>query len=441
MSDWDERMDESEELGSESVWQTTEIRNTKPNWGSFVNSKLISDADKALIDKFQRASLSTQATTFCEDSKGYTECFMTILQKVNNKEAAKYILTTLDEICKENREIGKLFKPMSGTALDPIEVVSQLISRDDEILVARACQVLGQLFGAGLSASEGTTKKLMDYVRVELQREGKHQPFVYLSILVVLQGLLRSHERRVAFIEAKGTDMLLTLTRDSKNQANTQLIYQCAACLWLLSYSNGVKDKLVNMEMVAVMVQVIKSTIKEKVIRMMLAIMVNLIDIGDMKSLLSVCGGLRILESLKQRSWSDEDITADLDMLTAKVGQNVEQSSTFDQYCKELMSGELEWTPMHKSGTFWEKNVHKFMEKEHQVIKLLVALIKPGERTSAKVLSVALHDLGEFVRYHPGGKSTIVKLGAKMFIMQHLTSEEPDVSKEALSCVQKLMVN
>jgi V-type H+-transporting ATPase subunit H len=307
--------------------------------------------------------------------------------------------------------------------------------------VARGCNLMVHMFNAGLAASPETTTRLMDYVRVEVQREGKHKPFVYLSILALLQGLLRAHDRRVAFVEAKGLDMLLSLIRDSKNQANTQLIYQCAACIWLLSYSDGVKQKLVDMQLVAVLVQVLKSTMKEKVIRMMLAIMVNLIEVNDMKNLLSVCGGMRILDSMKQRQWSDEDITSDLDLLITKIGQNVEQSSTFDQYCKELMSGELEWTPMHKSSNFWEKNVHRFLEKEQQILKLLVALIKPGERTSSKVLSVALHDLGEFVRYHPAGKANIVKMGAKLYIMQHLTSSDPDVSKEALSCVQKLMVN
>lgn len=29
---------------------------------------------------------------------------------------------------------------------------------------------------------------------------------------------------------------------------------------------------------------------------------------------------------------------------------------------------------------------------------------------------------GEFVRYHPAGKAQVVKMGAKMYIMQHLTS-------------------
>jgi hypothetical protein len=55
--------------------------------------------------------------------------------QVTNKDATKYVLTTLDELCKENREIAQLFGALAGTELDPINVVSQLISRDDEILV------------------------------------------------------------------------------------------------------------------------------------------------------------------------------------------------------------------------------------------------------------------------------------------------------------------
>jgi len=439
MSNWDERIEESEEFASESVWQTTEIRNSKPNWSSFASTKLISDENCSNLQKFQRASLESQGQVFCEDAPAYTQAFMTVLSKVSNKEAVKYILTTLDELCKENREIGKLFKGMCGTAMDPIDVISQLVNHGDELLVARACNCASALFAAGLEASAATTKKLMDYVRVEMQRDSK--AWLQLAKLGLLQGLLRNHGRRVAFFEGKGAEMLVAMVRDPKNHANTQLIYQCASCMWLLSYSNGVKEKLVNMEMVSVLVQVVKSTMKEKVLRIMLAIMVNLVEVGEMKSLLSVCGGLRIFESMKQRSWSDDDINNDLEVLITKIGQNVEQSSTFDQYCKELMSGDLEWTPMHKSTTFWEKNVHKFLEKDQQVLKLLVALIKPGERTSAKVLSVALHDIGEFVRFHPAGKTSVVKLGAKVYIMQHLTSSEPAVSKEALSCVQKLMVN
>ncbi len=54
-------------------------------------------------------------------------------------------------------------------------------------------------------------------------------------------------------------------------------------------------------------------------------------------------------------------------------------------------------------------------------------------------MSIALHDVGEFVRAHPSGKQLVTKFGAKPYIMQHLTSSDPQINKEALSCVQKLM--
>ena len=43
MSDWDDRMEEGDELNAESLWQTAEIRNSKPNWSTFGKSGFLSD--------------------------------------------------------------------------------------------------------------------------------------------------------------------------------------------------------------------------------------------------------------------------------------------------------------------------------------------------------------------------------------------------------------
>ena len=65
----------------------------------------------------------------------------------------------------------------------------------------------------------------------------------------------------------------------------------------------------------------------------------------------------------------------------------METKSNFDDYAKEVLSGELEWTPMHRSTAFWDKNVHKFLEKDMTVLKTLLDYIKPGGGIESKVIS------------------------------------------------------
>ncbi|EKX35212.1 hypothetical protein GUITHDRAFT_166039, partial [Guillardia theta CCMP2712] len=293
--DWDEN-----DLANESALETAEIRQSKPNWTSFRDARLISDNDAQLLVRFQREALHNQGAFIAEESVALTQAFAAVLKSVNNKEAVRYVLTTLDEVMKENREIAKRFSHLSGTAVDPIVILPDLLSRDDDIIVARASHVLVHLLSAPMPASEDVVRRLMDFVRVEVQRENRHKGFCYLAILSILQGLLREHSRRLAFFEARGMQMLLDIIKQPKNHSNTQLIYQCIHCVWLLSYSPGVKDKLVDMELIAMLVHILKGTQKEKVIRMILAVMVNLIESGDMKNLLSICGGQRLLENMRQ---------------------------------------------------------------------------------------------------------------------------------------------
>jgi hypothetical protein len=56
--------------------------------------------------------------------------------------------------------------------------------------------------------------------------------------------------------------------------------------------------------------------------------------------------------------------------------------------------------------------IHTYKSKWYVCIYILYT--KYRTRTRTRSLSVALHDMGEFVRYHPAGKATIVKMGAKV---------------------------
>ncbi|VDP88540.1 unnamed protein product [Schistosoma mattheei] len=68
----------------------------------------------------------------------------------------------------------------------------------------------------------------------------------------------------------------------------------------------------------------------------------------------------------------------------------------------ELKSGRLEWSPVHKSEKFWYENAVKFTDNNYEMLKMLVRLVELG--TDPLTLSVAVHDIGEFVRHYPRGK-------------------------------------
>jgi hypothetical protein len=42
----------------------------------------------------------------------------------------------------------------------------------------------------------------------------------------------------------------------------------------------------------------------------------------------------------------------------------------------QVMSGMLDWTPMHTSELFWRQNIDKFEEKDFQVLRVLLKLLE-----------------------------------------------------------------
>ena len=49
----------------------------------------------------------------------------------------------------------------------------------------------------------------------------------------------------------------------------------------------------------------------------------------------------------------DEDIVEDIDAVRDALAKDVVLMSSFDVYKREIMSGNLEWTPVHRSEKFW----------------------------------------------------------------------------------------
>ena len=65
--------------------------------------------------------------------------------------------------------------------------------------------------------------------------------------------------------------------------------------------------------------------------------------------------------------------------------------SSFDEYKKEVLSGELDWTPPHKSETFWHENVQLFDEDDFRLVKTLKVLAGSDNQKVASIVQILSH--------------------------------------------------
>ena len=75
--------------------------------------------------------------------------------------------------------------------------------------------------------------------------------------------------------------------------------------------------------------------------------------------------------------------------------------SSYDEYMNEVKTGRLEWSPVHTSEKFWRENSEKLNERNYELLKMLISLL---ESDDPLIVTVAAHDLGEYVRHYPRGK-------------------------------------
>lgn len=57
-----------------------------------------------------------------------------------------------------------------------------------------------------------------------------------------------------------------------------------------------------------------------------------------------------------------------------------------------MLSGSLDWSPMHSSEGFWRSHVDKFEDKDFQLLRVLLKLLESSRET--RTLAVACNDVG-----------------------------------------------
>ncbi|XP_054157872.1 V-type proton ATPase subunit H-like [Oppia nitens] len=422
-----------------------DIRQQRVNWQSYLKSQMMSQEDYQFITQLESSTAADQRNQLLgQYGPQCATTFNALLGHISKDQTIQYILCLIDDLILDDRSRVEIFKEYSKKKKESVwNTFLNLLNRNDTFIQNMTALIIAKIACWTTSEPiEGSDLNLyLTWLRDQLKLSGNE----YLqSIARSLQMMLQNDRYRDVFVSMDG---ITTIVSVLSGRVNFQIQYQLCFCLWILTFNEPLATKMNKYNIIPVLADILSEAVKEKVTRMTLATFRNLIekpidtDISRDNAITMVqCKVLKQLEILQQsgQKFDDPDIKDDIDFLTERLLASVQDLSSFDEYATEVKSGRLEWSPVHSSEKFWRENAGRLNEKNYELLKILVRLLETSK--DPLVLSVAAHDLGEYVRHYARGKVVTENLGGKHLVMQLLTHEDPNVRYEALLCVQKLMV-
>ncbi|XP_048142371.1 V-type proton ATPase subunit H isoform X1 [Corvus hawaiiensis] len=441
--------------------KAAEVRANKVNWQSYLQGQMISGEDCEFIQRFeQKRNPEEKQELLQTEGNQCAKTFINLMTHISKEQTVQYILTMVDDMLQENHQRVCIFfdyaKRGKNTAWS---YFLPMLNRQDLFTVHMAARIIAKLAAWGRELMEGSDLNYyFNWIKTQLSSQklrgtggsvdtgavSTSDSSQYVQCVAgCLQLMLRVNEYRFAWVEADGVNCIMGVL---SNKCGFQLQYQMIFSVWLLAFSPQMCEYLRRYNIVPVLSDILQESVKEKVTRIILAAFRNLLEKSTERETrqeyalaMIQCKVLKQLENLDQQKYDDEDISEDIKFLLDKLGESVQDLSSFDEYSSELKSGRLEWSPVHKSEKFWRENAVRLNEKNYELLKILTKLLEVSD--DPQVLAVAAHDVGEYVRHYPRGKRVIEQLGGKQLVMNHMHHEDQQVRYNALLAVQKLMVH
>lgn len=434
-------------LAATSVLQqrANEIRSQRINWMSYLQSQMINQDDYNFIIAFDSSTPEQRGALLKSQSHQCSKTFLSLVGHISKDQTLQYILIMIDDMLQEDKSRVEIFKHVKHSKKKGDSAWSPflaLLTRPDGFIMNMTSRIIAKIACWSHELMDGSD---LNFYLTWLRDQLKLPSNEYIqSVARCLQMMLRIDEYRLAFVVT--VDGLSTLVTVLAGRLNFQIQYQLTFCLWVMTFNVAIAEKMSKFKVIPILADILSESAKEKVTRIILATLRNLIEkpedpeiSRDNAIAMVQCKVLKQLDILQGRKFDDPDLTDDVQFLNEKLQASVQDLSSFDEYSTEIKSGRLEWSPVHSSEKFWRENTHRLNERNYELLKILVYLLETSK--DALVLSVAAHDIGEYVRHYPRGKHVIENLGGKQQVMHLLSHDDPNVRYQALLCVQKLMVH
>ncbi|KAK4688485.1 V-type H+-transporting ATPase subunit H, partial [Tremellales sp. Uapishka_1] len=383
---------------------------------------------------------SQRGVLFQTEGQEYAKLYIDLLRKLQRVDTVQAVLVAVADMLTDFDTIP-LFHGLASTEFptDPYgPIIKCLTMENDEFCVLEALRILALLIATDSKPFPDTLLPVLLASVSALLNGSRLAPRDIAS--QVLGAVLGTKQFRSAVW--KEEQCISGLIKSLKANPNPQTQYWAIFCLWQLSFeivaAEGLDKKY---DVIALLTNVAKAAVKEKVTRVIVATFRNLLTIAPSANLPSmfVVKLLPFVTSLQTRKWSDDEVTEDLTYVKDELKARLDGLSTYDEYISELESGHLVWSPAHDSDEFWKENVAQIgQENDGKAVKRLINILSTSK--DPLVLAVATNDIAQYVKY--GGdkaKKAVTDLQGKTKVMELMTHENADVRYQALMAVQRLM--
>jgi V-type H+-transporting ATPase subunit H len=418
----------------------------KPSLEKFEGDGTLTNGSASTINKLLSMPIAEQKEQLDDrqNSQQYIRVLFEVVKNVHGDEKLiTWALLYLDGLIEENRNrienlvaIQNSFNP--ARKLDCIGILLNfLISNSDNKPYNRNTASRIQAILIEASGYQNCKDHAIDFMNWIYAFDAKRISASAYTFSILY--LIKINELAKEFVELNGINKLIAML-DNQCLGDYQISYNVLVTLWILSYHDfAIKHfQNVDLSLIEKCLKILDFFNKEKVVRITLLLMQNISLDKKCLEIMSDLNGLELIQKLQQRHWVDEDIKILLEKLWETFDQNYEEFTSIDKLRKEIHNKSLRWGPVH-TERFWQENFIHFHDKDNlDMIKELMGLLEvDNERTVA----VALYDLGEFAKYFPFGRSYLDNIGIKTVIYNVMQkSDSAEIKKEAITCLQKLIV-
>lgn len=451
------------------------LRTKEIPWDIYMTARLISDHDLQLLRRYDKRDPEQRARLLADAGPLYVAALLSVLKNVTKDETVQYVLALLDDMLEADSGAAKLFHQINAAAAaagedggtdahtpppDPYTILLRLLQRNDWFTDEKAALVLAAVIDArpnkselGRALAEGagqrdlvarTVTAFLEWTLGQL-RHPSHPTRAVPTAVHCLAVLLREGPVRAMFCRSPGAmAMLIPLVGmpPTGAQLNIQLLYEAIMCVWELSFYRPAVDALATESVVAGLVDVVRLAQKEKLVRAALLALKNLLGEGDHPALefAVVEKGLhKVVATRLEQNWDDQDVVDLLEWMQGHLEAGALALTSLEKYKKEVMSGQLRRSPLHDSEAFWLENAERLVDGNCALLRALLRLLEVSR--DPLTLAVACKDLAQFVTYYPHGRGVVSDLRGKELAMRLMAHPDADVQREALVCVQRLLLS